>query len=416
MQQQNVDPKRIAIATYSYAPLMTGISAIVNDRIEVLLRAGHIVHLLHPDTSQWNIQSKGMYGLSDLQSLGNFSASTFPTVKNPFRRSMPDAASYHRWNDTEEFAKFSPELILVDEAAGLFGAASACLTGYKKPVGVEYGNHHNIPVVNLNHTDWRGYAEQYVGRTAVRMCWSLVKKRMRALTCGYRINLSPSRFLASRYLDFYQSPLEHICFHGVNCEVYRPENAQLPAALDSSTPIIVNSGRVAPEKNVMQLLTEFRELRKRVPKVKLVLLGDGPLLPKIRRIVEAEFKDSVLTPGAVFGDVLKWWLARADVYWTASTTENFSMGILEAMASGAPVVTYAAGGNTEQVEHEKSGMIAQLSVPFDFANQTERILNDRDFRSQLRQGARARALEFSNDVCVNRLLQRVFSPCSGNGV
>lgn len=400
-------PRRVAIYTFSYAPLMTGISAVVHERIEVLLRMGHSVHLVHPDTSQRRISSNGMYGLSGLHKLGNFTSATFPTVNNPLRRSWPEAASHRVWNDTEKLMGFQPDLILVDDAAGLFGASSVCLGGFKKSVGVECGNRLGIPVINLIHGDWRTCAEAYVGRFAVSLGWPMIKRIMRPVTTEYDLNLSPSQYLRHRYDDFYHHRIEHVHFVGVDCEAFKPLNASHNPAIETDAPIIVNSGRVVHEKNILDLMAAFRDVRQHVPNARLVILGDGPLLRKVRRIGTANFGDSVITPGAVFGDTLKWWLARADVYWTASLAENFSVGILEALASGTPVVTYAAGGNVEQVEHEVSGLHCEPRRAADLALQTVRLLDDEKFRLQLSHGARRRALTFSNERCVQRLLTRV---------
>lgn len=387
---------------------MTGISAIVHDRIEVLLRSGHHVHLIHPETSGWKIESAGMYGLADLLALGNFSSSTFPTVKNPVRSSWPEAASFRVWDEIEKLGSFVPDLILVDDAPGIFGAASACLGGYKRSVGVECGRRFQAPVLNLIHGDWRSYAEQHVGRFAVSLCWPMIKWRMSRVTHEYDLNISPSAYLASRYADFYHNRIEHIQFHGVNCSDFRPENISMGVMSDVEGPVIVSSGRVAREKNVLDLLRAFQQVRKVVPNATLVVLGDGPLLPKLRQMADREFGSAVQTPGAVFGDALKWWLARADVYWTASLTENFSMGILEALASGTPVVTYSAGGNIEQVEDEISGLHCSPCVPGQLAKNAVRLLQDSDLRSRLSDAARQRALVFSNVRCVDLLMQRVF--------
>ena len=405
---QEIPSRRVAIFTFSYAPLMTGISAIVHDRIEVLLRAGHSVHLVHPDTSNCRIDSVGMYGLSDLEALGNFSSATFRTVRNPVRHSWPEAASFRVWNELEKLESFEPDLILVDDAPGIFGAASACIGGYKRSIGVACGRHFRVPVLNLIHGDWRSYAEQHVGRFAVGLCWPLIKMRMRRVTVEYDLNISPSAYLASRYADFYRDRIEHIQFHGVNCDDFKPDNIKCSVMSDMAGPVIVSSGRVAREKNVLDLLVAFRHVKKVIPAATLVVLGDGPLLPKLRQMADAEFGTAVRTPGAVFGDALKWWLARADVYWTASVTENFSMGILEALASGTPVVTYSAGGNIEQVEDGISGLHAIPSVPAELADRAIRLLQDDDLRSRLSDGARQRALVFSNERCVQRLMNRVF--------
>ncbi len=399
---------RIAIFTFSYAPLMTGISAVVHDRIVYLLKQGHAVHLVHPEVkSDGENVSIGMYGLAELRALGSFSSNTFPTTKNPFQPLWPEAASYRKWNDSELISDFKPDVILVDEAAGLFGASSIGLAGYRRAVGTEYARRHGIPTVNLLHGDWKSYAEYYVGKRVTAMGWPLIKYWMKDFVCAYDINISPSIYMRQRYDDLYRGRLEHLYTHGVNCVDYSPENIRFNPVPEHDGPLIIFTGRTAYEKNVFQLLKSFEAVHRQRPDALLAILGRGPLLKKLRLLAAREFGKAVHIPGAVFGNELKGWYARADVYWTASTTENYSMGILEALASGTPVVTVAAGGNIEQVEHGKSGFHCRANEPEDMARLTLDIFADTELKLKLSQGARHRGHELSNERSVERLLGRI---------
>ena len=103
---------------------MTGISSLVHERICCLLERGYIVRLFHPQVPSGDESSSpGSVGLHELQEFDNFSSVAFPTVRNPLRRSVPDPASHRVWNDSELLRDFAPDVITVDEAAGLYGAA-----------------------------------------------------------------------------------------------------------------------------------------------------------------------------------------------------------------------------------------------------------------------------------------------------
>ena len=189
----------------------------------------------------------------------------------------------------------------------------------------------------------------------------------------------------------------------MDCERFCPENTRFNPIPDDSSPIILSAGRIAREKSVWQLLKAFRQVQLKVPNAKLVVLGRGPLLKSFRHKAAA-FGGQVLVPGAVFGDQLKGWYARANAYWTASTTENFSAGIMESLASGTPVIAAAAGGNIEQVVDGVSGYLVPSGDYSAMAQNTISLLSDSGLLEEMSAAARVRALELSLENSTERLL------------
>lgn len=398
-------PLRIAIFTYSYFPAMTGISSLVHERISYLLRENHTVRLFHPRVPKGEESvAAGASGLHELRGLGEFSSVSFPSVPNPFRRSFPEAASWRVWDDTALLEEFAPDVILVDEATGLFGAASAWLRGYGRPIGVRYAQKHNIPCINLLQTDWVGYGEQHVGTLVFKLCQPLMRLLMKPVVEGYDASLSPSNYLAARNQSIYGHRVGHLGFHGVDCQRFTPENLQFHPKDDRETPVILSTGRLTREKNVWQLLEAFRHVHRELPEARLVILGRGPLLSKLRSAAKP-YGDRVLMPGALFGDQLKGWYARASVYWTASVTENFSAAILESLASGTPVVAAAAGGNVEQVVEGSCGHLVGVNNSRQMAARSLELLRDPERLQSMSVAARERALKLSLEVSTDRLIE-----------
>jgi glycosyltransferase involved in cell wall biosynthesis len=226
---------------------------------------------------------------------------------------------------------------------------------------------------------------------------------MKPVVTGYDSNLTPSRFLSDRNRAIYGERVDYLGFHGVDCERFCPENIRFNPMPNDHSPIILSAGRIAREKSVWNLLTAFRQVREAIPNAKLVVLGRGPLLKSFRRKAAA-FGDNVMVPGAVFGNQLKGWYTRANVYWTASTTENFSAGIMESLASGTPVIAAAAGGNIEQVVDGVSGYLVPTKDPSAMADRTISLLRDTPRLEAMSQAARMQALELSLENSTERLL------------
>jgi len=120
---------------------------------------------------------------------------------------------------------------------------------------------------------------------------------------------------------------------------------------DADTPVVLSVGRVAPEKNLHVVIDAYRALARRVPKARCVIVGDGPG----RAALEAAHPD-VIFAGTRRGDELAAFYASADLFVFPSLTETFGNVVLEAMASGVPVVAYAEAAAREFIRNGQNGI------------------------------------------------------------
>lgn len=166
-----------------------------------------------------------------------------------------------------------------------------------------------------------------------------------------------------------------------------------PALADSRVPTIVMAGRLAHAKNLPLLAASLERLTKLTP-FRAWILGQGELEAEFRRMLsDASLADRV----ALMGFQRNPWkyMARADVFVLTSHYEGFGNVLIEAMASGLPVVATASYGTREIVQHEVTGLLVERHEPDAVAAALHRVLGDRDFHKRLSTAARARAREFS---------------------
>ncbi|MDB4906540.1 MAG: putative glycosyltransferase [Gemmatimonadetes bacterium] len=103
----------------------------------------------------------------------------------------------------------------------------------------------------------------------------------------------------------------------------------------------------------------------------------------------------------------------ADAYLLSSLSEGISNAVLEAMASGVPVVSTDVGGMAEAIVHERDGLLVQAREPAAMADALERLLTDRELRTRLAANARARTeREFSIDRQID-VFEREYSNLLG---
>jgi sugar transferase (PEP-CTERM/EpsH1 system associated) len=115
-------------------------------------------------------------------------------------------------------------------------------------------------------------------------------------------------------------------------------------------------------KDPLNTVSAFIELCRRYPGLRLLMVGDGPLLEGARSLLDrAGLEGSACLPGAVV-DVAPY-LAGMDVFVLGSRREGISNTVLEAMAAGMPVVATAVGGNLELVEDGVTGYLVPAGSP-----------------------------------------------------
>lgn len=117
-------------------------------------------------------------------------------------------------------------------------------------------------------------------------------------------------------------------------------------------PVAIYVGRAAAEKNIPLVLGAWAEARATCPRLRMVVVGDGPVRRKLeRRWPEVHFA------GMRFDEDLARHYASADLFLFASETETFGNVVLEALASGLATLTYdyAAGG--QFVETGRNGRL-----------------------------------------------------------
>jgi len=151
--------------------------------------------------------------------------------------------------------------------------------------------------------------------------------------------------------------------------------------------VVVQAGRLEPQKGLPDLLAAVDVVRRRVPEVMLLVAGDGPDRPALkRRIDELDLGAHVRLLGAR-GDVPAL-LARSDVAVLASRWEGLPNVVLEAMAARRPVVVTDVGGCRELVDDGRTGLVVPPADPGRLAHAIEIIHQDPALGLELGSAAR----------------------------
>jgi glycosyltransferase involved in cell wall biosynthesis len=184
-----------------------------------------------------------------------------------------------------------------------------------------------------------------------------------------------------------------------------------PSLNQEREPFILYVGRLQVSKGVQELIEAADIIRKRRPDLPLrvILVGKGPMLPKLQQMVEQANLHAVVTfaghVGAESRDQLVQLYRRASIFVLPSHHEGMPTVLLEAMASGTPVISTAVGGASEVVVHGENGLLVPPHEPTLLANALLSLLTEPALRNRLGQNAYCTVVEkFSWQAICRRYL------------
>ncbi len=180
-------------------------------------------------------------------------------------------------------------------------------------------------------------------------------------------------------------------YNGVDQERFSPRPDQRPALappgfLRDDQLLVGTVGRLAEVKDQFSLLAAVQILASQQPEtrdsVRLVLVGDGPLFSRLQdSIKELGIEDLVWMPGdrADIPQLLR----MIDIFVLPSLAEGISNTLLEAMASGLPLIATRTGGNPELVDDGDNGYLVPVSDPRALANTIAKMLAEPETRKAM---------------------------------
>lgn len=287
--------------------------------------------------------------------------------------------------------QWRPAIVHTRNQSGLDALLPAWLAGVPRSVHSEHG----WDVDNLDGRQWKPALLRRLHSPLVDQYITVSKDLQRFL--ARRIGIRPDR-------------IEQI-YNGVDTARFAPPAARpalaLPAGFDGEGVVRIGAvGRIQPVKDQATLLRAVARLVSRRPELRavarLMLVGDGPLLGAMRELAQQlSIADICWLPGAS-GEVPRL-LQAMDVFVLSSLNEGISNTILEAMASGLPVVASAVGGNVELVADGVTGRLFPAGDEAALASWLESYLDDPAARHAHGQAAREAAeRDFSLITMVGR--------------
>jgi len=356
---------KIVFVTDTYAPDVNGVAMTLGRLVKGLRGNGHDVHIIHTaeaggDEDETPVRGFGLPGYKEV------------------RVGLPKPLRFKKvWREDR------PDVVYVATESPMGASAvKAC-----RKLG--------IPVVMGFHTNF----DQYLSRYRLEGIRPMAVAYLRKAHARADRTLVPTQDVKDRLEECGFDKLE-ILGRGVDTRLFSPSKRS--QALRSewgarpATPVAMVVGRVAAEKNLELAMRAFEKMSERVPDLKCVIVGDGPL----RASLEKKYP-WVIFAGMRQGEDLATHYASADVLLFPSETETFGNVVLEGMASGLVTVTYDYAASAAHVRQGENGLKAPLGDEEGFLDQSTSFLDLRKW-TELRERARRDVVEMGWDRIVER--------------
>lgn len=244
--------------------------------------------------------------------------------------------------------------------------------------GLRFGKKHRIPVISNYTTNFSQYTAYYNLNFLKQPVWNYMKW----FHTQSDLTLCPS-YAVERLLNLHGIHNTKIFSRGIDMKnynpLYRSNELRKQLGIHDKTAFLY-VGRVSVEKDLDVLCKSYQNLQQRYPgETALVITGDGPYLKECKK----NFPDTTIFTGYKSGKELADIYASCDIFVCPSSTETFGNVILEAMASGLPVIGADALGVGENIKHNINGIKFTARNEDELFASMEKLLLNSSFRDNL---------------------------------
>lgn len=382
---------RIGIFTDSYRPYTSGVVTSIATFKEELIRMGHEIYIFAPSYPDYHEQEQGVYRFYSLPSPTNpdftLAIPVLPGIKMLVKRLNLDIIHVH-----------SPFTM--------------------GRVGLHYARKYKIPIVFTYHTLYDQYAHYVPVAQELARDMALKLSNNFCNQCDHII--VPSKEVEALLKEYnIKSPVSVI---PTGVPLYKFENVQKDwlrkhYGIPANRKVLLFVGRLSKEKNLEFLIQAFQQIKKHIPDTTLVLTAQGPLemeLKELAKSLNLTLDSDIVFTGALPFETLVSVYASSDLFVFSSMTETQGLVLIEAMASGLPVVAVRAYGVQDMVDDGINGFLTECDQK-EFSDAVIKVLNDEVLYKRLKTNAYLKAENLSSTNMAWKL-QEVYEKLTENSI
>ena len=359
---------RVAVVTETWPPEVNGVAVTLAKLVQGLSHRNHDVQLIRPR------QAKSDTGIKD-SNLEEVLMRGMPIPRYPeLKLGLPSKKTL-----VKTWTLRRPDVVHIATEGPLGWSALQAAKVLKLPVTSDF------------RTNFQSYSKQYGVGWLRKPIVAYLRKFHNATACTMvptkelKKTLSENGFLNLKVVS-----------RGVDTSLFNmskrdPNLRQSWGATDQSK-VMISVGRMAPEKNLEQVLKTFEALKFMGNDLKLVMVGDGPL----REQFQINYPE-IIFPGMLHQAELAKYYASSDLFVFPSQTETFGNVTLEALASGIPVLAFDCAAAKDWVQTDVNGWLVSENDPDGFARQAVKIFKTEHLLSQVTLSTRQQIVRLDWD-------------------
>lgn len=242
-------------------------------------------------------------------------------------------------------------------------------------------------IISLRGSDVPGYSERF------KFVYAVLKPLIKFIWKKSGAVVSNSRGLKDLALKTSQNQKIDIIFNGIDLDDFCP-NESLRAK--DKFIITIGATRITARKGTNYLIESLSDLVPRYPNLLLRILGDGDEKNNLMELTKKlKLEKFVQFLGRVPREETAPYYQEASLFVLPSLNEGMSNAMLEALASGLPILATETGGTEELVENGINGFVIKMKNPKDLAEKIELILKNEELRIKMGLASRKKAQEMS---------------------
>ena len=191
-------------------------------------------------------------------------------------------------------------------------------------------------------------------------------------------------------------------YNGIDTEKFKPN----PKNNDTFI-ITPGASRLTSRKGLVYLIKAVDKLSKKYQQLELKIMGDGEgERARLEEIVDKlNLRGRVVFLGRIPREKTFSYYQEADVFVLPSLNEGMSNAMLEALATGLPILATDTGGSKELIMEGENGYIIEMKNAQDIADKLEKIINDFELKKKMGEASRKKALEMSWEKVAKKYYQ-----------
>jgi glycosyltransferase involved in cell wall biosynthesis len=269
---------------------------------------------------------------------------------------------------------------------------------------LKYAQNAGIPVITIYHTHFVSYIAYYLRALPFLVApvrGILSRFQTRFYNACQKVYIPSESIAAELVQDGLHSDLITIWRRGIRADLFHPnkrDTARLRQQTNTTNePLVLFASRLVWEKNLQALIDVYRLSQERGLTWHFVVVGDGVAADACKRAMP---KATFL--GTLDHHALAQVYASADVFMFPSISESYGNVVVEAMASGLPVVIADGGGSRDFINQGVNGFRCTHDAPEAYMQHIEQILTDSALHGRLSVNARQYAESFSWEALVQQ--------------